>query len=97
MDALREQFEAWLKKEHPSVASGFNDFADYEEDLAWQACKFGHAANTVNADLLEALEESLALNINWSETASDEDLMHLSEYKQVIKQALAAIKKARGE
>ena len=45
-------------------------------------------------DLLEALEESLSLNINWSETAEQEHLRHLSEYKRVIEQARAAIEKA---
>ncbi len=45
-------------------------------------------------DLLEALEESLALNVNWSETAEDEHLRHLSEYTRVIEQARAVIEKA---
>ena len=45
-------------------------------------------------DLLEALKESLALNINWSETAEDEHLRHLSEYTRVIEQARVAIEKA---
>ena len=46
-------------------------------------------------DLLEALEESLALNVNWSETAEDDHLRHLSEYKRVIEQAKEAIRRAR--
>ena len=37
--------------------------------------------------LEEALYESAALNINWSEDASDEDLNYYTEYRGVIKQA----------
>lgn len=48
-------------------------------------------------ELLAALEESLALNINWSETAEADDLDYYSEYRAVIKQARAAIAKAKGQ
>ena len=41
--------------------------------------------------LREALTESLALNINWTETAELQDLMFFSEYKAVIKQAKEAL------
>ena len=47
-------------------------------------------------ELLDALKESLALNVNWSETAEEDHLRHLSEYKRVIQQAKAAIEKALG-
>jgi hypothetical protein len=46
--------------------------------------------------LITALEESLALNINWLETAEESHLKHLSEYKSVISQAQEAIARARG-
>jgi len=42
-------------------------------------------------ELEEALYESAALNINWSETAESEDLAFFSEYRAVIAQAKAAI------
>ena len=48
-------------------------------------------------ELLVALRDSLALNINWSETAEDEHLQHLSEYKRVIEQGKNVIKAATGE
>ena len=41
--------------------------------------------------LRDALEESLALNINWSSDAEPETLAYYSEYKAVIKQAEAAL------
>ncbi len=47
-------------------------------------------------DLLDALEESLALNINWSVEAEPEALAYYSEYKQVIAQARAAIARVKG-
>ena len=42
--------------------------------------------------LEEALSESLSLNINWTEDASDEDLNYYSEYRAVIKQAKETLK-----
>jgi len=42
--------------------------------------------------LEEALYESAALNINWSEDASDEDLNYYTEYRAVIKQAKEALR-----
>ena len=54
-----------------------------------------HKGKAREAELLKALEESLALNINWSETAEDEHLNHLSEYKRVIEQARTAINNAK--
>jgi hypothetical protein len=42
--------------------------------------------------LEEALFESLSLNINWTEDASDEDLSYYSEYRAIIKQAKETLK-----
>ena len=42
--------------------------------------------------LEEALFESLSLNINWTEDASDEDLNYYSEYRAVIKQSKETLK-----
>ena len=42
--------------------------------------------------LEEALYESAALNINWAEDASDEDLNYYTEYRGVIKQAKEALR-----
>lgn len=42
-------------------------------------------------ELRDALEESLALNINWSSEAEPEVLAYYSEYRRVIKQANAAL------
>jgi hypothetical protein len=42
--------------------------------------------------LEEALSESLSLNINWTEDASDEDLNYYSEHRAVIKQAKETLK-----
>jgi hypothetical protein len=42
--------------------------------------------------LEEALFESLSLNINWTQDASDEDLNYYSEYRAVIKQAKETLK-----
>jgi hypothetical protein len=51
---------------------------------------------TESPGLLAALEESLALNINWSATAEESHLQHLSEYKRVIAQAQEVLAKVRG-
>lgn len=48
-------------------------------------------------ELLAALEESLALNMNWTSEAEPDVLEYYSEYKAVIKQAKEAIAKAKGE
>lgn len=45
------------------------------------------------AELIEALEDSLALNINWSEMADDEHLRHLSEYRRVIKKCTSVLER----
>jgi hypothetical protein len=48
-------------------------------------------------DLVDALENSLALNVNWSVEASPSDLAHYSEYKIVIQQAEAVLARVHGE
>lgn len=52
-------------------------------------------ALTIEAELLAALEESLALNSNWVSDAEPETLAYYSEYKTVIAQAKAAIARAK--
>ena len=95
MSSLREQFEAWFKKEHtvaPSTAlirSKLNqdEYACMSVQSEWQAYQAGHAASGRD-DLLEALEQCLE-HIELNET---------SESSSVVAQvARAAIKKARGE
>jgi hypothetical protein len=49
------------------------------------------------AGLVEALEESLALNENVFGDADPELLSYYSEYRAVIKQAKAALAQAKGE
>lgn len=46
--------------------------------------------------LLEALKESLALNINWADVTEPHDLEYFSEYRAVIAQAKAAIAEVEG-
>ena len=82
MDALREQFEAWLKQHKP-------DAFVFERDLCWQAYQAGHAVNTVNADLLEALRKI--------ELAFYDSPAHGELACKMAGIATAAIKKARGE
>jgi len=49
----------------------------------------------INAELLDALIESHALNVNWVSVAEIAMLEHLSEYKRVIQQVEAAIANAQ--
>ena len=46
--------------------------------------------------LLEALEESLALNINWADSTEPHNLEYFSEYRAVIAQARKAIAEVKG-
>ncbi len=46
-------------------------------------------------EAVEALEENLALNINWTEDAEPETLAYYSEYKPVIKRGRATLAKLR--
>lgn len=48
-------------------------------------------------DLVAALEESLALNVNWVADAEPETLAYYSEYKAVIAQAKAMLARVHGE
>lgn len=47
-------------------------------------------------ELLAALEESLALNINWADSTEPHNLEYFSEYRAVITQARAAIAAVKG-
>jgi len=62
-------------------------------DLAHKLENELNKANDRIKILEEALHESLALNINWSEEADVESLLYYSEYRAIIKQGKEALGK----
>ena len=85
--SLREQFEAWCRKEYPYTYDEWDDDSMEYKEAMWQAFQAGHAASG-REELLEACEALLVEFHEWEEhhgTHPDAD------------RARAAIKKARGE
>ena len=86
MDALREQFEAWL-----NVTS--ERYIISNSELYWQAYQAGHA---VNADLLEACDTAkIAIKFALHEVYVHPEIKVM--LNQALSECIAAIKKARGE
>ena len=85
MDALREQFEKWIRNKHPVWFSHQIHGDTIRIEQLWEAFQAGHAAN---ADLLEALKRtSEILFAEYGPKIYRANFMFIEE----------AIKKAKGE
>ena len=79
-------------EEYPDMAMlTFDEFAGYIREASAPHAEQIAALMEAAGAFRDALEESLALNINWSSDAEPETLAYYSEYKAVIKQAEAAL------
>lgn len=69
------------------------ELEDYGGALVCESIRTAENARLIAAapSLYEALQEGLALTLNWVSTAEPEHLQHLSEYRRVIKQIRAAL------
>lgn len=96
MDALREQFLGWCRRNHAYMFY-YKPMLYYDENMMakmWQAFQAGHAANAVNADLLEALESVVDESVVVYDNGKYQTVQITSG---VLDDAEDAIKKTRGE
>jgi hypothetical protein len=88
---LREQFEAWYRKEYPYTYDEWDDDSKQYKEAMWQAYQAGHAVNAEIIDLLESiLDESVVINDNGIHATVQIPSVGLDDIT-------VAIKKARGE
>ena len=84
-----------MKRELPRTMGDMNYKLLYKDIC--QAAKEYEKLQSQNAKLIEALEESYALNVNVFSEAEREMLCYYSEYKAVIVLAATALKEAQYE